>query len=53
MKADLNAFIKSLDEIENIEIYGFCDSTGSLAINEKLSLRRAESASSISKKRCR
>ena len=41
MQADLNTFIKSLDEIENIEIYGFCDSTGSLEINEKLSLRRA------------
>jgi hypothetical protein len=44
MQADLNAFIKSLDEIKNIEIYGFCDSTGALAINEKLSLRRAGSA---------
>lgn len=44
MQKDLSNFISGLDTIESVEIYGFCDSTGSIKINEKLSLRRAESA---------
>lgn len=44
MSKELKNFIQSLDTLEKVEIYGFCDSTGSITINEKLSLRRAESA---------
>lgn len=44
MLVDLDDFIQKIDTIEHIEIYGFCDSTGSLSINEKLSKKRANSA---------